>query len=86
MTRSEPLWVACATLKRPVDGQARRRHGGFDAPRFTTPILTVRDVAQLVGMPIDTAQAWAGQRKDWAQLFTRITPLPAGASADPAAA
>jgi uncharacterized protein (DUF433 family) len=50
----------------------------FDAPRFTTPILTVRDVAQLVGMPIDTAQAWAGQRKDRAQLFTRITPLHRG--------
>ncbi|WP_152185607.1 DUF433 domain-containing protein [Segeticoccus rhizosphaerae] len=44
----------------------------FTEPRFTTPILTVKDIATLVDMPIDTAQAWAGQRRDRPQLFTRF--------------
>lgn len=49
-----------------------------EAPRFTLPILTVQDVAHLVGMPRDTAIAWAGQRKDRPQLFTRVEPYRRG--------
>lgn len=45
----------------------------FSEPRFTSPILTVREVADLVGMSLDTAQSWAGQRQDRRQLFTRIS-------------
>jgi uncharacterized protein (DUF433 family) len=43
----------------------------FSEPRFTRPICTVADVAQLVEMPIDTVKAWAGQRTSRKQLITR---------------
>lgn len=49
----------------------------FDAPRFTAPILTVSDVAWLVGMPRNTAVAWAGQRGR-PGMFTTLTPAGRG--------
>ena len=46
----------------------------FMDARFTAPICTVRDVAELVGMPLTTVQSWAGQRHSRPQLITRIPP------------
>lgn len=43
----------------------------YEEPRFVTPICTVHDVADLVGMPLDTVKAWAGQRSSRRQMFTR---------------
>lgn len=43
----------------------------YTEPRFVTPICTVRDVAHLVGMPLDTVKAWAGQRRSRPRMFTR---------------
>lgn len=43
----------------------------YAEPRFVTPICTVQDVADLVGMPLDTVKAWAGQRSSRRQMFTR---------------
>ena len=43
----------------------------YQEPRFVTPICTVQDVADLVGMPLDTVNAWAGQRSSRRQMFTR---------------
>lgn len=43
----------------------------YREPRFVTPICTVQDVADLVGMPLDTVKAWAGQRRSRRQMFTR---------------
>lgn len=44
----------------------------FSEPRFTSPILTIRNVSDLVGMPVDTVQAWAGQRHDRTPEFQTI--------------
>jgi uncharacterized protein (DUF433 family) len=44
----------------------------FGEPRFVTPICTVQDVATLVGMPLDTVKAWAGQRRSRRQMITRL--------------
>ena len=44
----------------------------YREPRFATPICTVKDVADLVGMPLDTVQTWAGQRASWRQMITRV--------------
>ena len=43
----------------------------YEEPRFVTPICTVQDVADLVGMPLNTVKAWAGQRSSRRQMFTR---------------
>ena len=43
----------------------------YGEPRFVTPICTVPDVADLVGMPLDTVKAWAGQRSSRRQMLTR---------------
>jgi len=50
----------------------------FTEPRFTSPILTVRDVSELVGMPLDTVQAWAGQRRDRPAEFKTVRNLKRG--------
>ncbi|MGN6413746.1 DUF433 domain-containing protein [Flexivirga sp.] len=42
-------------------------------PRFADPILTVREVASLVAMPVTTLQSWSGQRKSRPQVVTRLT-------------
>ena len=44
----------------------------YGEPRFVTPICTVHDVAALVGMPLDTVKAWAGQRTSRRQMITRL--------------
>ena len=44
----------------------------YGEPRFVTPICTVHDVATLVGMPLDTVKAWAGQRTSRRQMITRL--------------
>lgn len=43
----------------------------YAEPRFATPICTIQDVADLVGMPLDTVKAWAGQRSARRQMFAR---------------
>ncbi len=44
----------------------------YTEPRFVTPICTVQEVADLVGMPLDTVKTWAGQRRSRRQMFTRV--------------
>lgn len=46
----------------------------FRDARFTAPICTVRDVAELVGMPLATVQSWAGQRYSRPQMITHFRP------------
>lgn len=43
----------------------------FVEPRFVTPICSVHDVADIVGMPLDTVKAWAGQRRSRPRMLTR---------------
>lgn len=44
----------------------------YNEPRFTTPICTVQDVADIVGMPLETVKTWAGQRHSRRQMITRL--------------
>lgn len=50
----------------------------FDEARFRSPICTVRDVADLVGMPAATVQNWAGQRARRPQLIAHSKPATRG--------
>ncbi|HET7305019.1 MAG TPA: DUF433 domain-containing protein [Segeticoccus sp.] len=43
----------------------------YTEARFVAPICTVQDVAELVGMPVETVKTWAGQRRSRRQMFTR---------------
>jgi len=43
----------------------------YNEPRFVTPICTVQEVAEIVGMPLETVKTWAGQRRSRRQMFTR---------------
>lgn len=44
----------------------------YQEPRFVDPICTIREVALLVGMPLDTVKAWSGQRRSRPPFITRI--------------
>jgi len=43
----------------------------YQEARFVAPICTVRDVAEIVGMPVETVKTWAGQRHSRRQMFSR---------------
>lgn len=43
----------------------------YTEPRFVAPICTVQDVAEIVGMPVETVKTWAGQRRSRRQMFSR---------------
>ncbi|REF24616.1 DUF433 domain-containing protein [Calidifontibacter indicus] len=44
----------------------------YTEPRFTTPICTIHDVAEIVQMPLETVKTWAGQRHSRRQMITRL--------------
>ena len=44
----------------------------YTEPRFVTPICTVQDVAELVGMPVETVKTWSGQRTSRRKMITRM--------------
>lgn len=53
---------------------AGHRSVDFSEARFTSPICTVREAAELVGMPVATLQSWAGQRRSRPQVVAHIQP------------
>ena len=46
--------------------------------RFTSGILTIPEANVILDIPIDTVQAWVGQRSDRPQVVTRIRPAKRG--------